>query len=260
MSASAELSTSVTGMPALAKHMAMPPPMVPAPITAARLISRGFTSLGQVRRPSPPRARRRRDGAAPSIGRPTRSSTNSSRSRFSASSNGIDSAFAHGLQARHRRRVEPARALGRWRDHIRRRLRIGARRGELVVAVAQRAERTLLRDARWRAKAIAAGEPDRLRRSRRSGRRQAPPSRRSGRRDRIISSAFSGPTRRGSRAVPPAPGSRPSLISGRPEPCARRRDAEMAAERELEAAAQRRAVDRRDRRLRHFVERGDQVE
>ena len=34
-------------MPALAKHIAMPPPMVPAPITAARLISRGFTSFGR---------------------------------------------------------------------------------------------------------------------------------------------------------------------------------------------------------------------
>ncbi len=34
--------------------------------------------------------------------------------------------------------------------------------------------------------------------------------------DRIIGSAFSMPTRRGRRCVPPAPGIRPSLISGRP--------------------------------------------
>ena len=34
--------------------------------------------------------------------------------------------------------------------------------------------------------------------------------------DRIIGSAFSMPTRRGSRCVPPAPGMSPSLISGRP--------------------------------------------
>ena len=34
-SAPASVSISVTGMPALAKHMAMPPPIVPAPITAA---------------------------------------------------------------------------------------------------------------------------------------------------------------------------------------------------------------------------------
>src|SRR5262249_339701 len=45
VSASGAASTTVTGMPALAKHMAMPPPMVPAPITAARLISRGSTSF-----------------------------------------------------------------------------------------------------------------------------------------------------------------------------------------------------------------------
>src|SRR5467141_903384 len=35
-------------MPALAKHIAMPPPMVPAPITAARLISRAFVPSGRV--------------------------------------------------------------------------------------------------------------------------------------------------------------------------------------------------------------------
>ena len=33
-------------MPALAKHMAMPPPIVPAPITAARRTSRGVTPAG----------------------------------------------------------------------------------------------------------------------------------------------------------------------------------------------------------------------
>ncbi len=45
-------STTITGMPALAKHMAMPPPMVPAPITAARRTSRGLRAgeFGQLRR------------------------------------------------------------------------------------------------------------------------------------------------------------------------------------------------------------------
>ena len=38
-SASFATSTTVTGIPALAKFIAMPPPMVPAPITAAFLIS-----------------------------------------------------------------------------------------------------------------------------------------------------------------------------------------------------------------------------
>ena len=45
LSASSLFSMIVTGMPTLAKFIEMPPPMVPAPITAARLISRGLTSL-----------------------------------------------------------------------------------------------------------------------------------------------------------------------------------------------------------------------
>ena len=40
------MSISVTGMPALAKFMAMPPPMVPAPITAAFFTSRTGVSSG----------------------------------------------------------------------------------------------------------------------------------------------------------------------------------------------------------------------
>ena len=40
------VSISVTGIPALAKHIAMPPPMVPAPITAALLIGRTGVSSG----------------------------------------------------------------------------------------------------------------------------------------------------------------------------------------------------------------------
>ena len=65
-SASCVTSTTVTGMPALAKFIAMPPPMVPAPMTAAFLIVRG-RRVGRARRESwPPRARRRRSSAAPS--------------------------------------------------------------------------------------------------------------------------------------------------------------------------------------------------
>mmetsp|Transcript_25390 Transcript_25390/g.82075 ORF Transcript_25390/g.82075 Transcript_25390/m.82075 type:complete len:268 (-) Transcript_25390:304-1107(-) len=41
-SASADRSTRATGMPLLAKHMAIPPPIVPAPMTAADLIGRGL--------------------------------------------------------------------------------------------------------------------------------------------------------------------------------------------------------------------------
>mmetsp|Transcript_20579 Transcript_20579/g.64289 ORF Transcript_20579/g.64289 Transcript_20579/m.64289 type:complete len:503 (-) Transcript_20579:5-1513(-) len=43
-SASGDLSTSVTGIPLLAKHIAIPPPIVPAPMTAADSIGRGGAS------------------------------------------------------------------------------------------------------------------------------------------------------------------------------------------------------------------------
>mmetsp|Transcript_17592 Transcript_17592/g.53187 ORF Transcript_17592/g.53187 Transcript_17592/m.53187 type:complete len:251 (-) Transcript_17592:862-1614(-) len=42
-SASADKSTNVTGMPLLAKHIAMPPPIVPAPMTAAFSMGRGLS-------------------------------------------------------------------------------------------------------------------------------------------------------------------------------------------------------------------------
>ena len=46
LSASSLVSISVTGMPALAKDIAMPPPMVPAPSTATRSTLRGFVPSG----------------------------------------------------------------------------------------------------------------------------------------------------------------------------------------------------------------------
>ena len=45
-SASCFTSTTVTGIPALAKHMAMPPPMVPAPMIAARATGAAFSPAG----------------------------------------------------------------------------------------------------------------------------------------------------------------------------------------------------------------------
>ncbi len=60
--------------------------------------------------------------------------------------------------------------------------------------------------------------------------------------------------RRGSRWVPPAPGSRPSLISGTPRRASVGGDPEIARERELEPAAERGAVDGGDRRLRVLFE------
>ncbi len=45
-SASCFISSIITGMPAFRKFMAMPPPMVPAPITATVLIARIGVSAG----------------------------------------------------------------------------------------------------------------------------------------------------------------------------------------------------------------------
>ena len=45
-SASCFISSIVTGMPALRKFIAMPPPIVPAPITATFLIARSGVSSG----------------------------------------------------------------------------------------------------------------------------------------------------------------------------------------------------------------------
>ena len=98
----------------------------------------------------------------------------------------------------------------------------------------------------------------RRRRPRRPHRRRRPC--RSGRRRRrlasmkapvmISCSACSTPITRGRRCVPPAPGMMPSLISGRPSwRTSLRRDAVVAAERQLQAAAQRRAVDGCNHRL-----------
>ena len=62
-------------------------------------------------------------------------------------------------------------------------------------------------------------------------------------------SAVSTPIARGRRCVPPAPGRSAELHFGQRDLRARRRDAEVAAERELQAAAHADAADRRDDRL-----------
>ena len=63
--------------------------------------------------------------------------------------------------------------------------------------------------------------------------------------DSIISSAFAAPTTRGSRWVPPAPGSTPSFTSGNPSCASWGRHPVVAGQRHLQAAAQRRAVNGR---------------
>ena len=72
--------------------------------------------------------------------------------------------------------------------------------------------------------------------------------------------ALSRPTSRGSRWVPPAPGHQAELDFRQTEPGTRRRDPEMAAERNFETAAERGTVQRRHHRLRHGVDGLDDVD
>ena len=71
---------------------------------------------------------------------------------------------------------------------------------------------------------------------------------------RIRSFATPRPQTRASRCVPPQPGMIPRLISGWPSFALDERVAQVAGERELAAAAEREAVDRGDRRLRHRLQ------
>ena len=70
---------------------------------------------------------------------------------------------------------------------------------------------------------------------------------------RFISSAFAGPTSRGSRWVPPKPGMIPRLISGWPKEAESAGDPEVARHRDLAAAAEGEPVDRGDRHHRRAL-------
>ena len=134
-------------------------------------------------------------------------------------------------------------------------LRAAARGYDLVVEVAHLRERPLLGDELSgegdRAVARACPPPP----ARRPGRSARGLGRRTCSPEVIISSAFAGPTMRGRRCVPPAPGSRPSFTSGRPHLRRRHGDAVVAGQRDFEAAAERGAVDRGDDRLRRALDR-----
>ena len=71
-----------------------------------------------------------------------------------------------------------------------------------------------------------------------------------------ISHAFAQPTRRGSSHVPPLSGRTPRFAKPPGELGLVRRDADVAADREVHAVAGRGAVERADRRLVHGVEHG----
>ena len=91
---------------------------------------------------------------------------------------------------------------------------IGARLGELVVALAGLRDRPdVAAPPRRRRPHAARGRP---RSAGRRGRSHRPPSRRSDCRSRPSPAPCATPATRGSRWVPPAPGSRPSFTSGTP--------------------------------------------
>ena len=88
--ASSLVSMIVTGMPTLTKFIEMPPPIVPAPITAARLISRGCVSLPMPGTLLASRSAKKMWRCAFDWS-PTTSFRNRSRSFFCASSIGVSS-------------------------------------------------------------------------------------------------------------------------------------------------------------------------
>jgi hypothetical protein len=112
-----------------------------------------------------------------------------------------------------KRRFQPARLLGQGGDRVGEDRAVGLGRRELAVVVAQLAQRPLL-GQHLAGKRLAAGGRafddflDQAVLERLGALIGSPPT--------IILTASSGPTARGSRCVPPAPGSRPSFTSGRP--------------------------------------------
>ena len=203
-------------MPTLAKFIAMPPPIVPAPSTPHVSMSRIGVSLAMsgilfAARSAKNAYRWAADWA------PVTSSTNSFLSTFRPSSNGrLAAASMHWMLYSGARK--PRDLLGDRRAELGEQFGVALGLGDLVVTVADPLERQASATA-WLANATAAARraatsPSAVTSS------ISPLSSASAlpmwRPDVIISSAFGTPTRRGSRWVPPAPGSRPRLTSGRP--------------------------------------------
>ena len=207
-------STTVTGMPALAKFMAMPPPMVPQPSTPHASRSCAAACRPARRGPSPLRARRRSSSAA----QPT----------------------ACRSPARGRARLPwrgPRRTAASTAASMQRMLYSGAWKPRVLRAILRRNSAkspgfffassifSLRSRIFWsgrfsastffaNATALATRSPSRDLVDQAVGERFVAADRIADR--RIISSAFGTPTTRGSRWVPPAPGSRPIFTSGWP--------------------------------------------
>ena len=255
-SASSPVSTIVTGMPALAKLIEMPPPMVPAPITAARLISRGFTSSRHVRHlrglalGEEDMALRLRLLADDELRR-------TARARASAPRRSACRRVAHRFD-RGGGRVQAARLLRQFAARSRRICRGWRGRRELVVAIAH-APSGRFSATTFCAKAMAPAtrSPSMISSTRpaASASFAGIGSPRQNHRQRLFDADEPRQALRAAGARNEA-----ELDFRQAEPRARRGDAEMAAERHLEPAAERRAVHGRDRRLLDRLDRGDHVE
>ena len=211
-SAVSSFSMIVTGMPTLTKFIEMPPPMVPAPITAARLISRGCVSLSMPGTLLASRSAKKMWRCAFDWS-PTTSFMNRSRSFFCASSIGVSSVM----------RTASIAAAGACRPRVFFACcaTILSNFAGLARISSSLSSRSFTRwSGRFAASTLRANLTAPATRSPSIISSTSPAAIASlagiGSPDRIIGSAFSMPTRRGSRCVPPAPGINPSLISGKP--------------------------------------------
>ncbi len=199
-------------MPTLAKFMAIPPPMVPAPMMPTLFTSRTGVSLA---RPLTLEASRspKKEWIRPARWGDSMHSMNSSRSRFMPSSKGrlkaASTASTH-LNGENRPRARFFKPSRNWSKTS---LPFSAS----ILSVMSRTRRTGLpssaifwANARPTARISSpSSTASRIPRARASLAPTNSPV-------VIISSAFWAPVRRGRRWVPPAPGNRPSFTSGRP--------------------------------------------
>jgi hypothetical protein len=206
-SASCFISSTVTGMPALAKFMAMPPPMVPPPITAAFLMARVGVPSGTSAILLAARSAKNAWRSARRLGAVDQRHERLALLAQALVERGGD-ARGNGVDARHRRRHVLRKRLHR----VARELEVALGVLVLHLQVAHFLQRLA----------------DDLARERQGAREQVPSiissnravfarcSDGTGSPLTIMLSAVSNPTTRGSRWVPPAPGSSPSFTSGSP--------------------------------------------
>ena len=203
----------VTGMPAERKFIEMPPPMVPAPMTPTRAIgfvatSGPMSAILAAARSAKNTCRCAFDWVEPS------SAMNISRSFATPSSNGRSTAFlTDSIAFSHASKPRNLRAFAlRIVSKIAGSPRAGASFSSRSRTFFNGALSAISRLAKAIAPSLSLPSSASASTTPQSFASRAP----NGVPDRMTSSAVSTPTRRGRRWVPPAPGMRPSLISGRP--------------------------------------------